>query len=121
MKTILPSSVVTRLSFLHSRRLILPALQIATGVLTVLASAYEWSGWWLCAVPWLVLDLPGIVLALPLIAGAYLTAGTAGFDWRSHGFFAGWCIAAPTVISVIFCAVWFEWRRRKAGNGNPRN
>lgn len=105
---------------LRSRRLILPALQLLTGTLTIFASAYEWSGWWLCAVPWLVLDLPGIVLALPVIAAAYLTAGTAGLHWRSHGFFAGWCIAVPTVLSVIFCAVWMEWRRRRGVNRLPR-
>jgi hypothetical protein len=109
------------MKFLRLRpRLILPALQLLTGVLTVLASTFEWSAWWLCAVPWLVLAFPGIVLALPVIAAAYLTAGTAGLDWRNHGFFAGWCIAAPTVLSVIFCSVWMEWRRRRRARGEPR-
>jgi hypothetical protein len=103
------------------RRLILPALQLLTGVLTVLASAYEWSAWWLCAVPWMVLNLPGIVLALPVIAAAYLTAGTAGLDWRSHDFFAGWCIAAPTILAVLFCVAWTEWRRRRGPPPLRRN
>src|SRR5688500_1554817 len=97
----------------ETRRIILPVLQILTGTLTGLASTFEWTVWWLFAVPWAVLNFPGIILAIPVIPVVYLVAGVARLDWRSEMFFVGWFIAAPTVLSVIACRIWLIWRRKR--------
>src|SRR5262245_49929214 len=69
------------------RSLLLPVLQILTGILTALASIFGWTVWWPFAIPWIVLNLPGIVLAIPCLAVAFVAAGVAHWDWRSETFF----------------------------------
>jgi hypothetical protein len=100
-------------------RAFLSVLQIFTGALTILASLYRWEAWWVVTVPWAILNLPGILLAIPLVAAAFVAAGVAHFDWRSGWFFAGCFIVAPTILSVIFCHVWMMWRRRQADAVRP--
>ena len=100
-------------------KLILPAFQLLTGVLTGLASAFQWDIWWLFAVPWAVLNLPGIALAIPIIPVVYLVAGVSRFDWKTEEFFVGWFIAAPTVLSVIACQAWMAWRRKRLSAVRP--
>jgi hypothetical protein len=101
------------------RSLVLPVLQILTGVLTAFASIFEWTVWWLFAIPWTVLNFPGIVLAIPVIAIAFLAAGTAHLDWRSESFFVGWFIAAPTILSLIACPILAAWRRKAVSPARP--
>jgi hypothetical protein len=101
------------------RRMLLPILQIFTGVLTALASVFEWSVWWPFVIPWMVLNIPGIVLAIPVIAGAFLAAGVAHFDWRSESFFVGSFIAAPTILSLIACPILAAWRRKAVSPARP--
>jgi hypothetical protein len=103
----------------ETRRVFLPGLQILTGILTGLSSTFEWSLWWLFAVPWAVLNFPGLILAIPVITVAYLVAGVSRFDWRSETFFVGWFIAAPTVLSVIACQLWIFWHRKRASRLRP--
>jgi|GEM_PF-5841132 len=103
----------------ETRRSILPALQILTGILTGLASTFEWSVWWLFAIPWAVLNFPGLILAIPVIPVVYLVAGVAHLDWRNEMFFVGWFIAAPTVLSVIACRIWTAWRRKRISPVRP--
>jgi len=94
-------------------------LQIFTGVLTVLASLFGWEAWWLVTAPWAILNLPGILLSIPLVAGVFVAAGVAHLDWRNEWFFAGWFIVVPTILSVVFCLVWTSWRRKQAGAAKP--
>ena len=91
----------------------LPALQILTGILTGFASHFGWSHWWLCGVPWMVLNFAGILLAIPVVSIALLAAGVSGFEWRTHTFFLGWFIGAPTLLSILFGLIWRRWKDKR--------
>jgi hypothetical protein len=115
-----PRSFGLRLARFPSARTLLPVLQIFTGILTGLSSVFQWDNWYLFAVPWMVLNFFGILLAFPVVAAALLTAGTANLDWRSQLFFVGWFIAAPTVLSLLFSFVRRHWRRKQSPRATPR-
>ena len=116
---VLPAKLNTTLRRLHKSRTFLPALQILSGVLTGFASHFGWSFWWLCAVPWMVLNFTGILLAIPVVSFALLTAGISGFEWRTHAFFLGWFIGAPTLLSILFGIIWNKWRNKRAAYVRP--
>jgi hypothetical protein len=117
--TVLPDILKTAAIRLCKGRMLLPVLQIITGILTGLASVHGWSKWWVCGVPWMVLNFPGIILSIPVITSALLTAGIAGYEWRTQSFFLGWFIAAPTVLSVIFGLFWSRWKRKRSAPVKP--
>ena len=115
----LPAKLKTTLRRLRKSKTLLPALQIFTGVLTGLASLFGWSYWWLCAVPWMVLNFAGILLAIPVVAFALLSAGISGFEWRTPAFFLGWFIGAPTLLSILFGIIWSRWKDKRAAYVRP--
>lgn len=104
---------------LRKNRILLPALQILTGVLTGFASHFGWSYWWLCAVPWMVLNFTGILLAIPVVAAVLLAAGVSGHEWRTQDFFLAWFIGAPTVLSILFGLFWNRWKQKRAAYIRP--
>lgn len=116
----LTAKLKTTFHRLRKSRTLLPALQVFTGVLTGLASLFGWTSWWICAIPWMVLNFTGILLAIPVVSFALLAAGIAGMEWRTHEFFLGWFIGAPTVLSLLFGIVWKRWKRKRTAYVRPR-
>ena len=106
-----PTTILRSQSF--SFRNTLPALQAGTGLLTGLSSAFRWDYWWVFAIPWFILNFPGVLLAIPVVAFALFSAGVSGQEWRTPGFFLGWFIGAPTVLSLVFGLIWTRWRRKR--------
>ena len=69
--------------------------------------------WWAAAVPWVLLNLPGLLLTtIPGLLLLALPAGNAQADWMSDPFLIILCIALPTAASMVLSCCWHPLFRR---------
>ena len=69
--------------------------------------------WWTATVPWVLLNLPGLLLTT--IPGFLLLAvaeGSAQADWMSEPFLITLCITLPTAASMVLSRCWHPLLRR---------
>ena len=69
--------------------------------------------WWVAAVPWVLLNLPGLLLVtIPGLLLLAVPAGSTQADWMSDSFLITLCIALPTAASMALSRCWHPLFRR---------
>ena len=79
---------------------------LTAGTLIALATG-ESTFWWIAAVPWFVLNLPGLLLST-IPAWLVLAAGptAAETSWITDGFIITLCVALPSSVSMLMSPLW---------------
>ena len=69
--------------------------------------------WWTATVPWVLLNLPGLLLAtIPGLLLLALPAGSTQADWMNGSLLITLCIVLPTAASMVLSHCWHPLFRR---------
>ena len=69
--------------------------------------------WWTATVPWVLLNLPGLLLAtIPGFLLLVAPAGSTQADWMSGSLLITLCIVLPTAVSMVLSRCWHPLFRR---------
>jgi len=94
-------------------------VQLVLCVLTIWAVACEWSYWWIPGIPWIILDVVGIIIAVPVLYVIRVVGiGAALPDFRGDALIvAGMtvCFVLPTILAVgvNYCFAFSERARQE--------
>ena len=91
----------------------LNAWRCSTAIAVIMLGAFDSVVWWLAVIPWLFLNLPGLLLAaIPGLLLLALPAGSAQADWMSESLLVTLCVALPTAVSMVLSHCWQPLLRR---------
>ncbi|MCH2065025.1 MAG: hypothetical protein MK194_15025 [Roseibacillus sp.] len=91
----------------------LNAWRCSTATAVIMLGIFDSPLWWLAAIPWLLLNLPGLLLAaIPALLLLTLPAGSTQADWMSESLLITLCVALPTTVSMVLSRCWQPLLRR---------
>ena len=96
----------------------LNACRIMTAMAVMLLGSSNSPLWWTAAIPWFVLNLPGLLLfTFPAFALFLSSTGIPPADWMYGPFPLILAIALPTTISMVLSYCWCPLFRRTGALG----
>jgi membrane protein DedA with SNARE-associated domain len=91
-------------------------LRVVTCAASFVLVYCESSYWWIAVVPWVIFNIIGIVLSIPLIIIIGIGAGAAQADWMSDEFICVLIFVVPTVLAVLASTLFKSLKDRKMRN-----
>ena len=85
----------------------------STAIAVIMLGALDSQLWWIAVIPWLFLNLPGLLLAtIPGLLFLALPSGVTQADWMSESLLVTLCVALPTAVSMVLSHCWQPLLRR---------